>query len=86
MKLYDFLNVFNGIDDIVIYHVNEGDDPVFQGSMFDIPYVWLNSIVMERDESDYDGAYISQDLDGGENSKSEPKFNHRAGLVICIKE
>lgn len=84
MTLYEFLKVFNGLDDIVIYHEDEGDTPIFEGSMFDVPFLWLDSIVMTRDETEkYDGAIISQDLDGTKNSN--PKFNHRAGLVITVK-
>jgi len=85
MTLYEFLSVFDGIDDIIIYHQDEPDKPVFEGSILDIPYIWLDSIVMGRDETeDYDGAYISQDLDEGIED-SNLKFNHRAGLVISIK-
>lgn len=84
MTLYEFLKVFNGLDDIIIYHEDEGDTPVFAGSMLDVPFVWLDSTIITRNEVEkYDGAYISQDLDGAESSN--PRFNHRAGLIISIK-
>lgn len=84
MTLYEFLKVFDGLDNIVIYHEDEGDTPVFEGSILDVPFNWLDSDVMTRDEvEEYDGAYISQDLDGAESLN--PKFNHQAGLVISIK-
>ena len=81
MLLKDFLSVFDTNADIVIWHKDDEDSPVYKGSIFDVPFGWLDATVI-KPKDEYDGGYISQDLDKGTKI---PEFNHRAGLVIMIE-
>ena len=47
MKLIDLLPVFDDLNEVVLWHeeqekINGEDKPVFEGSIFDIPYGYLD--------------------------------------------
>ena len=81
MKLSEFIGVLAVDIPVVIWHNDDLIDPVFEGSVFDIPYGWLDSDIVPKDDV-YEGIYLSADLDA--YKETNPKFNHRAGLVITI--
>ncbi len=82
MTLQNFCSVFDPCSNIVIWHEDDNKDPIFQGTIFDIPFGWLKCKLVKT-KGDIFGSYISQDLDA--NTKEDPMFHHQAGLVVTIK-
>ena len=83
MKLGEFLKYFEPFVDVVIWLKDEEEEPVYCGTIFDIPYGYIDYELVDKDnDKNYDGIILSQDLDGRNNPN--PRFNHQAGLVLEI--
>jgi hypothetical protein len=61
MKLKDFLKYFDGLDYIILWHKDEPEEPVYEGTIFDVPFGWINYKLTLPDKDDkWDGICISK--------------------------
>lgn len=74
MKLIDLLAYIDHLTLARIYHFDEPDEPVFEGNVMDIPYIWMDCELFRRDEGDWEGI------------RSYKNENMETGIVIYIKD
>ena len=60
MKLKDFLKYFDGLDYIILWHESDSEEPVYEGTMFDVPFGWINCKITPPDKQSWDGIHISK--------------------------
>ena len=60
MKLKDFLKYFDGLDYIILWHEDEPEEPVYEGTIFDVPFGWINCKLTSpnKDINKWDGIHI----------------------------
>lgn len=64
MTLRKWLKVIDPICDIVIWADYDNEEPIFEGSVFDIPWVWVDCEIGrgENDDSEDEPIYISKHI------------------------
>ena len=77
MKIIDFLRMFDGCLPVIVY-VNEEEDPLWEGRLFNTPW-WVADL-----ELNYDNENGSNPVDYRESFGKE--YNNNPGLVIFAQD
>ena len=75
MKLIDVLRVCDFCGLHIICYINDEDEPAWKGGAINIPY-WIADLELNTE----DLKPIDYRVDLGED------YNHKPGLIICLKE
>jgi hypothetical protein len=66
MKLLKWIKQVDSICDVIIYSQYDEEEPIFEGAMFEIPWVYMNKEIGRTDGSQEEPIYIShKKLDNG---------------------
>ena len=77
VKVMDFLKMFDGCLPVIVY-VNEEEDPLWDGSLFDMPW-WVADLELNFHNENGSNPVDYRDSFGEE-------YDNKPGLVIFTKE